>query len=102
MTYEMLLENALRIDAEAENQENVFLTDAKIIAFLLDHCEITVPEESTYFVKTNVEQDERILRHLITKRVRKHIVPTTPQELRDARSHFAIYGSCDFGHTAPV
>lgn len=102
MTYEMLLENAFRIDAEAENKENVFLTDAKIIAFALDHCEITVPEESTYFVKTNAAQDERILRHLITKRVRQHIVPTTPQELRDGRSHFAIYGSCDFGHTAPV
>lgn len=102
MTYEMLLENALRLDAEAENNENIFLTDAKIIAFLLDHCEITVPEESTYFVKTNVAENDRVLRHLITKRVRVHVLPKVPQSLKDGRSHFAFYGSCDFGHTAPV
>ena len=38
MTYEMLLEEAIRIDREAENKQNVFMTNCRIVAFLLDNC----------------------------------------------------------------
>ena len=57
MTYEQLLEKALEMDQEAANKDNVTKTDYAIVEFLLDNCEITVPEESEFFVKTNVGKD---------------------------------------------
>ena len=56
MTYEQLLEKALAMDLESK-EKNVLLPNARIIAFLLDNCEITVPEDTTFFLETNLILD---------------------------------------------
>ena len=45
MTYEMLYEKALEMDL-GSTADNVLLNDSKIIAFLLDNCDIAVCENS--------------------------------------------------------
>ncbi|MBQ7566535.1 MAG: hypothetical protein IJT18_05385 [Oscillospiraceae bacterium] len=97
MDRELLLENILRIDAE-NTAENVLLTDAKIIAFLLDHCEITVPQEASFFVRVNCER----LKDEVDKARRKRLLDeATTEQLRLTNRRRAYRGNRDFGHTAP-
>lgn len=103
MTYELMLEKALEMDRDAQNKSNVLMTDARIIAFLLDNCEITIPEASEYFVRTNVgENATRIGRVVLVERRKKLTAEFITDCHRGGLRNFAFTGAIDFGHTAPV
>lgn len=102
MTYEMMLEKAIAIDSAAQNQDNVLLTDARVIAYLLENCEIIVPAESTFFVRTNLgEKNDRILRRLMLARMERLGPDFMGQQNQVCRLSYAYRGDVDFGHTAP-
>lgn len=103
MTYEMLLEKAMEMESHRNPGDNVTKTDYEIVAFLLDNCEIIVPEASKFFVGTNVGKDgKRIHRVMKVERYK----PIRPQvytdEWRAGHHNYAFAGGDDFGHTAPV
>ena len=98
MDAEMLLANARALNA-AGDPENVTLTDARIIAFLLDNCEITVPEDAVFFVRVNCDG-------IAGKILRARMAPVS-EALRDdavraGAAARAFTGGPDFGHTAPL
>lgn len=102
MTYEMLLEEAIRIDREAENKQNVFMTNCRIVAFLLDNCDIIVPENAVFFVRTNVGRDnKRVLRYLKSARYTPIRGEFITDVHRAGSQNYAFAASDDFGHTAP-
>lgn len=103
MEYEQLLQKALQMNAEAQNKENVTATDYAIVEFLLDNCEIIVPEASEFFVRTNVGKDgKRVQRVMKVERVNA-IKPTFYTEAHRAGIvNYGYAGYDDFGHTAPV
>lgn len=100
MTYEALLKQALEMDSRFE-EKNMMLPNARIIAFLMDNCEIIIPEKSYFFVETNLKGfGNRILRKVLDARtdaLPKYRTEANKQAI-DSR---AYYGSQDFGHTAP-
>ena len=53
MTYEAILAQALAMNKNADTN-NTMLINARIMAFAMDHCEIFVPEDATFFVTTNI------------------------------------------------
>ena len=75
----------------------------KIIAFLLDNCEIIVPEASTFFVRANVgTNDMRIMRRIMENRRTAVRAGIYDDALWAGMRNLAYYGNHDFGHTAPV
>ena len=102
MTYEMMLEEAFRMDREAENKKNVFMTDCRIVTFLLDNCEFTVPEDAVFFLRTNVGRDgNRVLRKMKVARYEPIRDSFITEEHRAGAKNYAFTGADDFGHTAP-
>ena len=113
MTYEQLLEKALAMDLESK-EKNVLLPNARIIAFLLDNCEITVPEDTTFFLETNLILDHdrtiydenmktaqsRILRKIWNKRWERLPKYRTVKNDEAIKSR-AYFGRQDPAHTAP-
>lgn len=101
MQYDELYEIAMQMDKE-NTADNVLLNDAKIIAFLLDNCDIAVPEESEFFVRPLTGgYEDRILRRFWLRRV-KDILGSQVDPVKTAGlQNFAFNGACDFGHTAP-
>lgn len=102
MTYEMLLEEALRIEQGRAKGENVLLTNARIGAFLMDNCEITVPEKSEFFVRVNVGvHGTRVLRKVMVERKKALQPDFITDTYRAGVRNYAYFGAEDFGHTAP-
>ena len=96
MERQLLEEHIFAIDRE-NTGSNVLLTDAKVIAFLLDNCEITIPEESRFFVRVNCEK----LKEKLDVARRKAIpVEALIAEYKMANANKAYKGLRDFGHTA--
>ncbi len=103
MHYEELLEKALQMNFEAENKETVTATDYAIVEFLLDHCEIIVPEESEFFIRTNVgDGPDRVQRRVRTERLKVIREEFYTDSYRWAEKSYAYSANDDFGHTAPV
>lgn len=103
MNYEQLLEKALQMNADAQNKENVTATDYAIVEFLLDNCEIIVPEASEFFIRTNVGRDaKRVQRIMKVERINAMKSTFLTDAHRTGVSNYAYMGYDDFGHTAPV
>jgi len=60
MTDELLLQGAKQIAEECAGKD-MLLTSAKIVAYLMDNCDIAVPENSEFFVKVSGRQVTRTL-----------------------------------------
>lgn len=103
MKYEELLERAQQMDEELNTGSNVVDCDSRIVEFLLDNCEITIPEESVYFVRVNTGvHGTRVLRKIMNAR-REKIRPGVIKDIhRAGHRAYAFMGFDDFGHTAPV
>lgn len=100
MTYELLLQKALEMDA-ARTEKNVMLSNARITAFLMDNCELRLPETSHFFVETNLKMFEgRILRMVLDART-EQLPKYRTQANMEAIESKAYYGSQDLSHTAP-
>jgi len=101
MTYIEMLHKAFSI-AEANEKGNVLLSDAQVIAFLLDHCEVEILPENTFFVRPNVgKNNSRILRSITNARtaaLKNEIISLQDQR---AGASFAYDAHTDFGHTNP-
>ena len=101
MNYEALYEKALEMD-QGNAADNVLLNDSKIIAFLLDNCDIAVCENSEFFVRPLTgDYEGRILRRFWLRRT-KELVDNPGDPIRKiGMDHYAFTGQMDFGHTAP-
>ena len=73
----------------------VLKNDCDIIEFLLDNCEIEIPECNRFFVKVNCAG---ISDTVIAKR-RKRIRSLIDEDLRDGLEALAHTGYCDYSHT---
>ena len=69
--------------------------DCDIIEFLLDNCEIEIPECNRFFVKVNCAGISDTVIAKRRKRIRSLIAP----ELRDGVEDLAHTGYCDYSHT---
>ena len=98
MDTEALRARAEALD-EAGNRENVTLNDARIIAFLLDSCEITVPEDAVFFVNVNCDG---ILSRIVSGRVSAYAKTRWGGARQAGAETRAFTGAPDFGHTAPL
>lgn len=100
MTYEAILAQALAMNKNADTN-NTMLINARIMAFAMDHCEIFVPEDATFFVTTNIAvPSARILYKVRQDRVTRPLAyrnQTTDQAVESC----AYFGTYDTGHTAP-
>lgn len=102
MTYNELYEIAMQMDKE-NTADNVLLNDSRIIAFMLDNCDIAVSEKSEFFVRPLTgDYDGRIMRRFWLRRWGEvwGRVWTDPKRLTGEKN-FAFNGAPDFGHTAP-
>ena len=101
MNYDALYERALQMDRERK-EDNVLLNDARIIAFMLDNCDIAVPETSEFFVRPLTgDYENRILRRFWITRKRVFAKTILTPEEAAAKACAAYDGEADFGHTAP-
>jgi len=101
MSYDSLLKKAFKID-ETNTRDNVLLTDAKIITLLLDECQIEIPSDAVFFVRTDVAwESDRLMRHILFGRQRRLEDRTRTQQDRIAKESYAYSGNFDYGHTAP-
>ena len=100
MTYDELLAGAMELEQQRK-EKNVMLGNARIISFLLDHCEIYVPEESYFVVTTNLNSDQnRIMRKIMSARL-KALPDFKTETVRHGVESFAYSGKPDFYHNAP-
>lgn len=100
MKYNELLEAALRMDAQRP-EKTVLPSTARIISFLLDNCEFSIPETSHFFVETNLKSFEnRVMRKVLDART-DPLPKYRTEANKQAIESRAYYGSQDFGHTAP-
>ena len=74
---------------------DILKNDCDIIEFLLDNCEIEIPEDNRFFVKVNCTG---ISDTVIAKR-RKRIRGLIDEGLRDGLEALAHTGYCDYSHT---
>lgn len=102
MKYEDLYEIALQMDKE-NTADNVLLNDARILAFILDNCDIAVSEKSEFFVRPLTgDYENRIMRRFWIRRLQELRKNTADDPVRTAgKDSFAFTGAPDFGHTAP-
>ena len=103
MNYEELLQRAQQMEKELDDGKNVLSRDSKIIAFLFDNCEITIPEESVYFVRVNTGyHGSRIMRDMMSSRRLNYPPKPVDDSHRVGPRNYAFTANSDFGHTAPV
>ena len=96
MNDELLFENAKQIMSDYSH-ENFIMRSARVVAFLLDNCEILVPEHTEFFVKVNCR--------FVTKKLYRELLEVQRDEFMDPYRYGArcraYSGRSDFGHTAP-
>jgi len=96
MNEELLLANAKAIMQDTAN-ESFLIKNSRAIAFLLDNCEITIPEMSEFFVKVNCRSvAKKLYREQLELQKAEFFEPFRMGALCRAYS-----GRSDFGHTAP-
>ena len=98
MTREQLLQKSLEI-AEAHHEDPFTLAaDAEILAFVLDHSDIIIPEDAVFFgTFSGAGTAWRITRH----RLDPIEASFYTEETRAGSNARAYTGEPDFGHTAP-
>ena len=100
MTYQELLQKALEMD-KMRTKKNVLLSNARISAFLMDNCELSLPDTACFFVETNLKMFQgRVLRLVLDQRTAA-LPKYRTTENQQAIDSKAYYGSQDLGHTAP-
>lgn len=97
MDRENLANNILR-NVVPEHSDTVFEADCKNIAFLLDNCEIYVPQNNRFFIQTNAGGLQGDLYYKRANYLTEKI--ETPQ-IKDGISTRAYTGNFDFSHTCP-
>ncbi len=75
---------------------DILKNDCEIIEFMLDHCEIDIPEQNRLFVKVNCTGMSDFV---IRKRRKPFGGLPEAVGLRDGVEAFAYTGSCDYSHT---
>lgn len=75
---------------------DILKNDCEIIEFMLDHCEIDIPEQNRFFVKVNCTD---ISSDVKKKRLKALVDPIAASELQDGIDAFAYTGSYDYSHT---
>ena len=93
METEQLLEQT-RALAEQGSRENVTLTDAQIIAFLLDNCAYTLPQDAVFFGTVNCSGIAGRIAGERAARVRERVV--TPERAAGIEAR-AYTGAREFG-----
>ncbi len=83
-------------NAEIGEQDSVLHNDCNIIEFLLDNCEITIPESNRFFVDVNCEG---IQTDIYKKRMAKYTKIIADSGFKDGNELLAYTGEADFGHT---
>lgn len=86
------------LDTDCGTAPDILETDCDISVFLLDNCEITVPEENTFFVKTNCLGAHTRVVYGRNWNLQKLI---DDNGLRDGTDALAFTGNSDFSHTCP-
>ncbi len=76
--------------------DDVLHTNTLLILYLLENCEITVPEEKRYFVRVNCEG---ITTHIIEKRATAMLDAIRNSYLGKGEEALFYTGMYDFGHT---
>ena len=101
MKYEELYAQALQLDQQ-NTRDNVLLTNAQIMAFIMDNCDIAVSASSEFFVQPLTgDYDNRILRRIWIQRSRAILDGVNDPVQQAGVQSFAFTGASDFGHTAP-
>lgn len=90
------LENYANEHIEIENECDVLKDDCDIIEFLLDNCEITIPENNRFFVNVNCES---ISNSVMFARAKNFDYLIEQNGLSDGQAALAYDGIYDFGHT---
>lgn len=81
-----------------EDSDNIFENDCETAIFLLDNCEITIPDENRFFVRVNCDW---LKNEIIIKRGKK-IMPIIKQSgLAEGEEVLAYTGLYDFNHVSP-
>jgi len=99
MDTNQLMEKVCTIADQAAKDETVMRADADIIVFLLDHCDISFPENSVFFGNVNCSG---MMQRIAGRRIGKFDAQVYRDELRRGVSVRAFSGGSDFGHTAPL
>ena len=97
MTHEQLLAFA-KTRMDCGDEPDILVADCDITEFMLDNCEITVPEENTFFVETNCYAI-----HSPVMWSRNCALEALIDEngFRDGFDALAYTGNSDFSHTYP-
>ena len=82
---------------ETEKDCDVSEADCGIIEYLLEHCEITVPQENRFFINVNCEG---IQNYVFNKRAQKYRHEIEENGLAEGHKALAFSGDFDFGHTS--
>ena len=75
---------------------DILENDCKIIEFMLDHCEIEIPENNRFFVKVNCTNIPNVV---IKKRIKALGDVIATSALRDGVDVLAYTGAYDYSHT---
>lgn len=97
-TRDQLLQYTLE-HVEFGDDIDVIEKDADIVEYLLDNCEITVPEENTFFVNVNCDG---IIHPSIWRRAGKFNDVISECGLDAGNENLAYTGLYDFSHTCPM
>lgn len=97
MTHEELLKHAKNMVSEY-NGTDTFKNDCDIIVFLLENCEINIPEENRFFAKINCKDI-----NFKARQIRKAKYLNSPETARftEGEESLAYTGTYDFSHTCP-
>ncbi len=75
---------------------DILKNDCDIIEFMLDNCEIEIPDHNRFFVKVDCEDVADLVK---VKRIKPfHALPTAAG-FQDGIDAFAYTGNCDYSHT---
>ena len=91
---EMLAFGESKVDACQKG--DILKNSCDVMEYLLDNCEITVPEENRFFVHTNVGY---LQNELMWRRVHKIQPEIESTHISRGQKVFAYVGMFDFGHT---
>lgn len=80
----------------ADIREDAFSADCDRIVFLLENCDITVPEDNTFFVRVNCGSIHGLVMNRRVEKLEPGLL--TPELIRGQQS-LAYTGERDFGHT---
>ena len=73
----------------------VLKNDCEIIEFMLDHCEIDVPNQNRFFINADYED----IPYFVIRKRRKSLGDLVPPSLREGMDALAYTGSYDYSHT---